>query len=522
MARGMMAGIGSGALVAVLGLGVTSLVTPLPAAPGANLNTALASLPTPTPAVDPPPEGPEAAAPKPAAAPAAEPPPVIEVPAESEFARGPSDVLPQRPDPAQTPGLPAAEAPAVPAPEADTDQLALAGTEPAARPEAIDAPPEPQLVPAPAENALSSYPSGESPVPVPPPAEVTTPALAPVEVTPPVPQPEPPLAVAPDAPVEQPSPEPPGAGTDAIPILPAEEAMPDSIEAPAKPRVITLNKPSAAPGTPATGFRNAEGVTTGRLPTIGKRRAEEAEAAADDEEAAAPDLDAPPIRRFAQSFAAPENVPLYSVVLIDPGVAAGGLDRDTIKALGIPMTIAIDPTRPDARAAAEAFRADGFEVAILASAIPEQASATDIEVAVEAWRAAIPEAVAVVEAPQPVFQNKRALVQPMIDILAREGLGVITQNQGLNAADQLAARAKLPRIAVWRVIDQGRERGPVIERMLSRAAFEAQKGGAVTVMLSAWPESIAGLSGWVPVAEKSVALAPASAVALRAEGVSVE
>ena len=81
---------------------------------------------------------------------------------------------------------------------------------------------------------------------------------------------------------------------------------------------------------------------------------------------------------------------------------------------------------------------------------------------------------------------------------------------------------KLPRSAVWRVIDQGRERGPVIERMLSRAAFEAQKGGAVTVMLSAWPESIAGLSGWVPVAEKSVALAPASAVALRAEGVDPE
>ena len=228
-------------------------------------------------------------------------------------------------------------------------------------------------------------------------------------------------------------------------------------------------------------------------------------------------LDSSEINAFALPFAAEETAPLYSIILVDPGTKAGALDAATLKTIGFPITIAIDPTRADATADADAYRAAGFEVAILASALPQGATAQDLEVAVEAWRQAIPEAVAVVEPTKPVLQTNRLLSQTLVKILAREGLGLVTQSGGLNAADQLAAKDGVPHTTVWRVIDEGREKAPVIERMLGRASFEAAKGDGITVMLSAWPESISGLLTWEPGREKNVMLAPISAMALRAE-----
>jgi len=548
---GIGGGVGAGVMVSALSLGALSLMAPPPA-----------GAPDPR---DPARSSPETA--------------LVPLPDSSEFGKGPSDPVLQLPmvDP-----LPSGDGPALgtaPVPDA---QPSFA-SDPASRPEAVEAPTTPDT-PQSETAALKSPVEGESPIPVPPPGEAQAPGLGrpvsegvvadpetarleetrkpeetgkfeetgapdaltdmPALAMPSTPQPSMPLAsgdapemTAPDAPVpapaDMPAPEQraidtpdlqtaetaPDMGPDTGDMASAQPSAPPAIaeapdagtEPPApRPEVIVLDAPSAPAGKPATGFQNAGNVTTNRLPSIGN----DASRAADRLTADAP---LPAIQAYALPFTSAGSAPLYSVVLIDPGTKAGGLDPATLKTIGFPLTIAIDPNRMEAALDAATYRAAGFEVAILVSALPEGATAQDLEVAVEAWRQVIPEAVAVVEPPKPVLQTNRVLSQTLVKILAREGLGLITQAGGLNAADQLAAKEGVPHARIWRVIDDGREKAPVIERMLGRAGFEASKDGAVAVMLSAWPESLSGLLTWEPSRDKDIALAPISALALRGE-----
>jgi polysaccharide deacetylase 2 family uncharacterized protein YibQ len=442
-------------------------------------------------------------------------PVIVTVPEGSEFARSATDRVPQMPAPQSTPiGV----APVQVATPVATPDAALAVTDPGARPEAGMPAPAPQTPPDTPMAALDTAPIPEAPVPVPPPGEVETPQLplaeadTPRPVAPPLPAqvspaesapsaaPAPILAPVPPAeivllpdgtparPYLAPAPADPGPET---PVLPAETAE--------KPPVFTLEAPSA-------GFTEAPGVLTNRLPRIGAEPTAEAAPVAQSSAA---------LTEYAAPFVHADSRPLYSVVLIDPGVEAGGLDRNTLKTIGFPVTIALDPMRAGAAEAARDYRAAGFEVAILAAPLPQGATAADLEVALESWRAAVPEAVALVEPARPVMQNNRLLAQQLTKILAQDGLGLVTQDQGLNAASQLAATEGLPQTVLWRVLDTNRDRAATIERTLSRAVFEAQRDGHVAVMLSAWPESVAGLMNWAQGATGSVALAPVSALALQ-------
>ncbi|RBP90297.1 hypothetical protein DFO80_10969 [Rhodobacter sp. 140A] len=548
MVRGLIAGLATGGVVAVLGLGALSLVAPLPrpnattppaSATGEDAPAARGVAPRtprlPVPANSP---APIAAAPRPTAPSAPHPPiapaaPLAEAPAPSlpppVALAGAGDAAPVAP---AGEGVTAAEpvAPTAPAPVAEPAATPLPGTESAARPDAVATAPASPAAPEPP--LAMREPGAEAPVPVPPPGEVVAPELPQAEadeaaVARTVPAPAapaaPPAAAADDdaAPATPRAPEP---GQEIV-LLPDGAIVPPAAQL---PRVFS-------PGDAPQGFANAPGTAVNRLPTIGDEtqvatapapgflRPPGAEAPAGalaggpppaTAAVPAPRGDEAPIRRYGAAFTPEPGKPLFSVVLIDPGTAAGGLDSGTIKALGLPLTIAIDPTRPDAATAAAAYRAAGLEVAILASPLPEGATAQDLEVALEAWRAVLPEAVAVVEPPKPVVQNNRLLSQDLVAVLAREGLGLVTQSSGTNAAEQLARAAGLPEVRVWRVLDADRERGTVVERTLARAAFEAARDGAVTVMLSAWPESISGLTSWSVGATGTVSFAPVSALAL--------
>ncbi|MBD3786413.1 MAG: divergent polysaccharide deacetylase family protein [Sphingomonadales bacterium] len=318
---------------------------------------------------------------------------------------------------------------------------------------------------------------------------------------------------APDLPRVIPPPGTPDSGAEIV-LLP--DGSPVSPVAPELPRVFRPDGQSAPQlsGAPVPGFTDASGVRVNRLPSITPADPTAPAASGEGGAITAPDsaaTEAPPLRRFASAFAAPTETALLSVVIYDAGTAAGGLDPVTLKTLGLPVTIALDPGQADAATRAAEYRAAGLEVAILAQPLPAGATPADLEVALEAWHRALPEAVALVEPAQPLIQNNRALAQHLTKALAREGLGLITQDQGLNAAAQIAGAEGLPGAEVWRVLDTGREDAPVVERMLGRAGFEASRDGRLVVMLTSWPQSVAGLVAWAAGAPRGVTLAPVTA-----------
>ncbi|KEP69284.1 hypothetical protein DL1_05095 [Thioclava dalianensis] len=552
----------------------------------------------------------------------------VAVPARSDFNRGPTDAPPRLPSPA---GAPLSAPGTAPRPLAQQTEnapsLAIAGTDPGARPDAAPTAPEPQAQDSAQTEQIGQTPAPDQPIALPAsddgraprlapgaeapdaatgiaperhaseivaPKEAPAPAALPTLSKPDLPEPgkpdysrpatpppgdiatqpsfqstpaesapgdampaqnsadagadagEPalPQVALPDPSALAPPPVTPGAQSDAAPDASSEapsesaDAEPEIVPAPGdvpdntgvKPRVITLGTQDNA-GQPSSGLRTDPNVVVDRLPQIGEPSPGQATpddssvepgAAPGPEMNPAPAADAaqdePPIRRFAQPFARDPSKPLFSVVLIDPGAAAGGLDPQTIAAIDMPVTVAIDPERPDAAKDAAALHAAGREVAILASGLPPDATPEDVEVALEAWRQEIPEAVAVVEPPDPVFQNNRQLARQMVSTLDRDGLGLVTQDRGFDSANQIAASADMPRAQIWRVLDDQREKAPLIERMLSRAGFEAARNGQIVVMLSAWPDSIEALGQWGPDAAGTYDLAPISAVALQNAG----
>jgi polysaccharide deacetylase 2 family uncharacterized protein YibQ len=442
-------------------------------------------------------------APPEATAPKGEPAPAdtIDIPAGSEFARRPEDAPVRPPQVMAAPAVtaPPAGAPEAPASGSETSPV-LTETAPAARPESQAAAPEPKVMAGSQPGPALIAPGAEEPIPVPPPGEVETPALAPVE-NPRLPGPAPVQMPAPALPRVLP---PPGSvASGEIQFQPAPEA-------------------GSAPAAeiPQPGFANAPGVAVNRLPSITPPAGGEAAALAEPFEALprTPEEMSGP-RRALQIFAAdaslPEGVPVMSVILVDPGAGAGGVSTEALSRIGLPVTIALDPTRADAPAAADAYRAAGLEVSILAAALPAGAKPSDVEVALQDWHRLLPEAVALVEPAAPQIQNNRVLAQQLVKALAADGLGLVTQDRGLNAAYQLAPSEGLAQARIWRVLDAGRESAPVIERTLERAAFEAERDGSVVVMLTAWPDTIEALQQFALSKGQTLALAPVSAVALR-------
>ena len=189
-----------------------------------------------------------------------------------------------------------------------------------------------------------------------------------------------------------------------------------------------------------------------------------------------------------------------------------------VAALPLPVTIALDPTDPEAAARAAAYRAAGKEVAMLASGLPAGAEASDVLVTFEAHALALPEAVAVVDLPEGGFQNDRPLATAVVPVLKDQGRGLLTFDRGLNAADQTARREGVPAATVFRILDAADESVPVIRRYLDRAAFKAAQDGQVAVLGTASPDTIAALLEWtVEGRAGSVALAPLTAVLSKPE-----
>ena len=203
------------------------------------------------------------------------------------------------------------------------------------------------------------------------------------------------------------------------------------------------------------------------------------------------------VAHFAAPFQNPDRRPLVGILLFDPGVAGGGLASDAIAALPIPVTVAVDPSRADASDAEKAYRAAGKEVAILASNLPAGATAQDVAVSYQSYRAALPESVALIGEPGSVLGQGGLALQQMADMLAGDGRGLISYGGGLNGAQMAAKKRGVPVVTLSRYFDATDALAPgYLAHELDRAAFLATQKGSVVVAMPATPDTIAALTAW--------------------------
>ncbi len=226
-----------------------------------------------------------------------------------------------------------------------------------------------------------------------------------------------------------------------------------------------------------------------------------------------PAAPAPGARAMTLQAAAFDNaagLPLLSVVLIDD--PDGGVAREELLDLGFPVTFAIDPTRAGAADTARAYRAAGHEVVMLAAALAPGGTAQDIEVGMGAARAAVPQALGVLDGTGGDFAGNRPALDALLPSLAEAGMGFLTYPTGLNTGIVAARRSGVPALSTYRTLDDEDEGAAVIARYLDRATFAAVQDGAVVVVGHARRETVTALTAWRAGSRSGeVALAPLSA-----------
>lgn len=404
---------------------------------------------------------------------------------------------------------------AVVAPEATEAPATEIAAEPVAEPAAVakvepavDA--EPVATSEPIETPEVTAPVEAAPAPEAPEApEATLPeAVAELEVADPAteePAPEPAPEPVPEVVAEVPAADPPlMPGTRSKPLPGAEEpATPDvGSVAEAAPEAGSTLEPT--PGLDAM----PEGVVVGRLPKIGDTAEVVIEAEAEAPEAVP--ADAPPIVAFAAAFENAENKPVLAVVLIDDGAA--DLDRAALAALPFAVSFALDPLDPATPERAALYRSAGREVVMLATGITYGAQASDVEVAFQSMAQGLPEAVAVMDLAAPMFQNQRPLASIVVPVVASQGRGLLTWDQGLNAADQVARREDVAAAVIFRDLASSGTDDEAIRRLLDRAVFKAGQDGRAVVAGTATPETVAALLEWsVEGRAATIALGPLTA-----------
>jgi polysaccharide deacetylase 2 family uncharacterized protein YibQ len=410
-----------------------------------------------------------------------------------------STPAPEAPD--QTEALEVAEAVADPVADAPATEVAA---EPAAVAEATETAPAETVTPEPAQ-----------PAPEPEAATVAEPVAEPeVEPAPAaVPEPEPLPESAPEIAAEVPAADPPlMPGTRSKPLPVTDEPATTDVEAEAAPAPGSTLEPT--PGLDAA----PEGVVVGRLPKIEDQPEDPVDGTGDGAEEAAEGADAPeaatdvqPILAYAAAFENPDAKPVLAVVLIDSGAA--DLDRAALAALPFPVSFALDPLDPATPERAALYRAAGREVVILATGIAYGAQASDVEVAFQSMAQNLPEAVAVMDLATPMFQNQRPLASIVVPVVASQGRGLLTWDQGLNAADQVARREDVPAAVIFRDLASSGTDTLAIRRILDRAVFKAGQDGRGGVAGATTAETVAALLEWsVEGRAASIALGPLTAV----------
>ena len=264
---------------------------------------------------------------------------------------------------------------------------------------------------------------------------------------------------------------------------------------------------AALPKTEGTVGDLAPEVKTNRLPSL----SDEAEPAEEEASAVAP----PPFERFQSDFEPDSDKPRMSIVLIDNG--EGALGVEALEDFPYPLTFAVDAASPNAGERMQVYRDKGFEVLALVD-LPRGATASDIEVAMSANLAAVPEAVGILEGVDTGVQTSREMADQLTQIILDSGHGMLLQSSGLNTARKLAEREGIPAGTVFRDFDGNAQSASVMRRFLDQAAFRAGQEGGVVMMGRLQAETISALLIWGLADRASrVALVPVSDVLKQGE-----
>lgn len=264
--------------------------------------------------------------------------------------------------------------------------------------------------------------------------------------------------------------------------------------------LIPLAPDDAAPADAAAPTAGTSRLTD----AVPVRRGDNAGDGAQDDGQAVPALVA-----YAEPFV-PDGRPLMSIIMIDSDQF--GVQPKVLDDLDMRITMAIRASMPDAAARAARYRAMGHEVVLL-SDLPDGALATDAAVALEASFAAIPEAVALLDAGLGGLGNDRDVISTSLTRLDQDGRGLLVMNGGLNAALRSAQGMDLPSHVVMVDLD-GQDQSPqIIRRFLDQGAFRARQDGAVSVLTRLRPDTLSALTVWSGASRaQDVQLAPISAL----------
>jgi uncharacterized protein len=83
----------------------------------------------------------------------------------------------------------------------------------------------------------------------------------------------------------------------------------------------------------------------------------------------------------------------------------------------------------------------------------------------------------------------------VVPVIGAQGRGLLTWDQGLNAADQVARRDDIPAAVIFRDFDAAGAGRAAIRSILDTAVFKAGQDGRAAVAGTATPEMVAVPSG---------------------------
>jgi len=217
---------------------------------------------------------------------------------------------------------------------------------------------------------------------------------------------------------------------------------------------------------------------------------------------------------FRQPFENTGDLPLLSFVLLADDIAT----VDSILALPVPITLAVNVENPNAEGLISHYRDNGGEVvALLSTSKPDElqngGSPELVAPFVSAALAATAGTIGVMDGPDGDVNQDTKMLTALFAELSKTGHAVLTVNGvGLNRAEILAKEAGVPAASISKVF--GPEDGKVtVIRGMDKVILQMGDLKSVTVYASATSDLISALKFWLKSQKaKLVTIAPVSAV----------